>query len=225
MTPPPKYPRVPRFDGSPSVPSDDLVLSATDRAALIKADVVVEEKLDGMNVMLWFEAGVPRVGTRGGEKTSDRSGERGRLRAWASMQSDQLAVQLHDRFAVYGEWLRRRHAVPYDRLPAQLVGFDILDRGTGEFVAIERRDMLLARLGIANPPARFRGVLGSAARLDELLGPSAFANAPAEGLVIRTVDGRSPRVAKYFDPVWQRIGSAPWAGENHLDVTVARARG
>lgn len=225
MTPPPKYPRVPRFEGSPSEPSDDLVLSATDRATLIRAEVVVEEKLDGMNVMLWFEAGVPRVGTRGGEDTNDRSGERGRIRAWASMHRDQLAPDLHEQFAVYGEWLRRRHAVPYDRLPAQLVGFDILDRRAGEFIRIDRRDMLLARLGIANPPARFRGVLGSTARLNKLLGPSAFASAPAEGLVIRTVDGRSPRVAKYFDPAWQGIGSAPWAGENHLDLSVARARG
>lgn len=186
---------------------------------------MVEEKLDGMNVMLWCEAGVVRVGTRGGEDTSDRSGERGRLRAWASMQSDQRAVQLHDRFVVYGEWLRRGHAVPYDRLPAELIAFDVLDRETGEFIGMDRRDMLFALLDIAKPPARFRGVLGSAAKLHELLGPSAFANALAEGLVIRTIDGRSPRLTKYFDPKWQEIGSAPWAGENHLDSTTARARG
>jgi RNA ligase len=201
------------------VSADDVVLSAADGAALLKAEVVVEEKLDGMNVMLWFHAGAPRVGTRGGEHTSDRSGERGRIRAWASMRSDSLAVCLHDRFVVYGEWLRRRHAVPYDRLPGQLIGFDILDRRTGDFIGMDRRDTLLAELGIANPPARFRGSLGSTATLHKLLGPSAFADAQAEGLVIRTVDGRPPRVAKYLDPAWHGIGSTPWAGENHLDTS------
>lgn len=204
--------------------ADDVVLSAADRAALLEAEVVVEEKLDGMNVMLWSEAGAPRVGSRGGELTSNRSGERGRLRAWAGMRADSLAVCLHDRFVVYGEWLRRRHAVPYEHLPGQLIGFDILDRRTGEFIGMDRRDTLLAELGIANPPARFRGVLGSTVELDKLLGPSAFAKARAEGLVIRTVDGRSPRVAKHLDPAWHGIGSAPWAGENHLDFAAPRAR-
>lgn len=216
MTPPPKYPRVPRFvDASRPESSDDLVLAASARAALLDAEVVVEEKLDGMNVMVWLEQGSPRVGTRGGGETSDRSGERGRLRAWASVHSDQLAMLRH-RFVVYGEWLRRRHVVPYERLPAQLIGFDVLDREAGQFLAVERRDALLSRLGIPAPPLRFRGVLGSDAELDKLLGPSAFANSPAEGLVIRTVDGGWPRVAKYFDPRWDGIGSAPWVGENHL---------
>lgn len=42
------------------------MLATDQRAALLRAEVVVEEKLDGMNVMLWIEAGAPRVGTRGG---------------------------------------------------------------------------------------------------------------------------------------------------------------
>lgn len=225
MSPPPKYPRVPRFDGTGSIPSDDLVLSATDRAVLINADVLVEEKLDGMNVVLWCEGGTPQVGTRGGEDTRDRSGERGRLRIWANMRSNHLATGLHDRLVLYGEWLRRRHGVPYDRLPAELIGFDILDRETGEFIGMQQRDALLRRIGIAKPPTRFRGVLGSAAKLHGLLGPSAFGDERAEGLVIRTVDGHSPRLAKYFDPKWQGIGSAPWAGENQLVSTTPWAPG
>lgn len=225
MSLPLKYPRVPRFGGLETMPSDDLVLTLADRAALIKAEVVVEEKLDGMNVMLWVETGVPQVGTRGGVNTRDRSGERGRLRSWARMHSDQLAAGLHDGAVLYGEWLRRRHAVPYDRLPAELIGFDILDEHTGEFLGTDQRDVLLARLGIAGPPKRFRGVLGSAAKLDQLLGPSAFANALAEGLVIRTVDGRPPRVAKYLDPEWRGIGSTPWAGDNQVVSTAALAPG
>jgi hypothetical protein len=120
--------------------------------------------------------------------------------------------------------LRRRHAVPYDRLPAEFIAFDILDRETDEFVGIDRRDVLLARIDVASPPTRFRGVLGSAETLERLLGPSAFAHARAEGLVIRTADGRAPRIAKYLDPSWHGIGSAPWAGENGLSHATASTR-
>jgi hypothetical protein len=212
----PKYPRIPYVYSSPAVSGEDRVLATAERDRLLSADVLVEEKLDGMNVMLWVEDGAPRVGTRGGADTVDRSGERGRLRAWAAGRADQLADCLGDRFVVYGEWLRARHVVAYDRLPAYLVGFDVLDRTAGDFLETARRDVLLSGLGIPRPPTRFRGVLGSRDSLDAILGRSAFADVPAEGLVIRNLDGGPPRLAKHVDPSWHAAGETPWAGENHL---------
>lgn len=218
MSAPPKYPRVPHVAPSPAATADDVVLDATQRSALLSAQVVVEEKLDGMNVVVWVEGGVPRVGTRGGADTSDRSGERGRLRRWAAMRADELGAGLGSEFAIYGEWLRRRHAVPYLRLPAELVAFDVLDRTTQRLLSLGERDLLLAKLGLPKPPERFRGVLGALDRLDSLLGASAFADARAEGLVIRTVDGGQPQIAKHIDPAWPQIGEAAWGGDNRLAV-------
>jgi len=111
MSVPPKYPRVPHVAPSPAATADDVVLSAAQRSALLSLEVVVEEKLDGMNVVVWIDGGIPRVGTRGGADTSDPSGERGRLRRWASMHADELAGGLGSDL-LYGEWLRRRHVVP-----------------------------------------------------------------------------------------------------------------
>ncbi len=222
MTAPPKYPRVAHVALSPAATSDDLVLTPDKRAALMAADVVVEEELDGMNVMIWLEYGIPCVGTRGGAATSDRSGERGRVRAWASAHGDLLAAGLGDRRVLYAEWLRRRHRVPYDRLPSPLVGFDVLDCRSGRFLDVDARDGVLRAIDVAGPPVRFRGRLRAVDGLSELLGPSAFADGPAEGLVIRTVDGREPRIAKLVDPAWTGIGSAPWAGENQLAPVTVR---
>jgi hypothetical protein len=218
MSVPPKYPRVPHVAPSPAATSDDVVLSAVQRSALLSAEVVLEEKLDGMNVVVWIDGGIPRVGTRGGADTSDRSGERGRLRQWASMHADELTAGLGSDLVLYGEWLRRRHAVAYLRLPAELVAVDILDRSTHRFHGIDDRARLLARIGVPGPPERFRGALTSLERLDSLFGRSAFADVRAEGLVIRTVDGSDPRIAKHVDPAWARIGEAPWVGENRLAV-------
>jgi len=218
MSVPPKYPRVPHVAPSPAATADDVVLSAAQRSALLSLEVVVEEKLDGMNVVVWVEGGVPRVGTRGGADTSDRSGERGRLRRWASMHADELKTGLGSDFVFYGEWLRRRHAVAYSRLPAELIAFDVFDRSAQCFLGVVDRDRVLAGIGVPGPPERFRGTLTSLGRLDSLLGRSAFADAPAEGLVIRTADGGEPRIAKHVAPVWSQIGETAWAGENRLAV-------
>jgi len=222
MTAPAIYPRVPHLAPSPAVTADDAVLSPDQREKVLRAEVVVEEKLDGMNLMLWIDGGAPQVGTRGGADTSDRSGERGRVRSWASMHADELVAGLGDGYVLYGEWLRRRHAVPYERLPAELVGLDVFDRSDGDFLNIHARDALLERMGVARPPLRFRGTLTSLDRLEQLFGPSAFADSKAEGLVIRTVDGTDPRIAKHIDPSWRHAGSAPWSGANLL-ATRARA--
>lgn len=221
MSVPPKYPRVPHIDATSATGPDDRVLSENDRVALLTAEVVVEEKLDGMNVMLWIEGGTPRIGTRGGEDTSDRSGERGRVRAWVGTHADVLANGLDEQLVIYAEWLRRRHRIAYDELPSELVGLDILDRRAGAFLPVDERNERLAALGLARPPARFRGVLGSIAALQRTLGRSAFGRTRAEGVVLRRVDGLPPRAAKYVDPVWRDIGSAPWEGENRLSAVTS----
>lgn len=216
MKAPPKYPRVPHFAPSVAATDDDVVLAASGRDELLEVEVVVEEKLDGMNVMAWVQDGIPLVGTRGGAETSDRSGERGRLKAWAAIHADALAQALGDRYALYGEWLRRRHGVAYERLPAELVGLDVYDLRDEVFLGVDDRDAVLARLGVPGPPRLFRGTLGSPERLAAMFGASAFADDRAEGVVVRAVSGDPRRVAKLVDPAWQGIGALPWEGENRL---------
>lgn len=214
MIDPPPYPRVPHVSASSAATSDDRLLAPRELDALLGTEVVVEEKLDGMGIMLWLSGQVVDVGTRGGAGTVDRSGERGRIRAWAARHSDLIGSVLGETRTLYGEWLRRHHAVTYDRLPSVFVGFDVLDRSSGAFLVPADRDVLLAEMGVCAPPVCFRGILGSLDHLFALLGKSAYGTDQAEGLVVRTADGADPRVAKFVDPRWQGIGTFPWAGEN-----------
>lgn len=105
---------------------------------------------------------------------------------------------------------------PTARLPSELVGIDVIDLQTHRFLAVDERDSMLRTMSIEHPPRRFRGRPQTLAELDWLFGRSAFTSARAEGLIIRTADGRSPRVAKHVDPSWGKIGEAPWAGTNRL---------
>ncbi len=214
--PPPKYPRIPHFASSTATTPDDIALSAVARSELLKTEVCVEEKLDGMNVALWIEDGIPHVATRGGSESSDRSGERGRVRAWASAHADALAAGLDEQRVLYAEWLRRRHGVAYEQLPGHLIGIDVLDRPSSCFVDVDERDAVLLKMGIPGPPVLYRGVLGSAKLLETLFGRSAFADERAEGLIIRALQGESRRIAKLVDPAWSSVGSMPWNGENQI---------
>jgi hypothetical protein len=219
---PPKYPRVPHLAGSVGANADDVALSQRESEALLSRPLVVEEKLDGANVALWVDAGVPRVATRGGADAADRAGILGPVRAWVMERADALREVLGEHHAVYAEWLLRRHAVPYTRLPAPFIGIDVLDLRTAEFAPPTERDRILGLAGLHAAPCLFRGRLGSGAHPRSLHGRSRFGDEPAEGLVVRATE--PPRViAKLLDPRWAGAGAAPWSPDPRSNVVTPQA--
>lgn len=218
----PKYPRIPHLGPASGVSADDLVLDAPIRERLLDVPVAVEEKLDGANVAIWFESGAPAVATRGGVDTVDRGGRRGRLKAWAAGNADALRHALGERLVLYGEWLLRRHGVPYERLPGPLVGIDIYDRDGDSFLDLARRDGVLRTASVPAPPRRFEGRLGSLDTAIGLLGTSAFGAARAEGIVLRASSPEDGRLlAKVIDPSWARISDAAWSATPVSNVVVS----
>lgn len=222
MTTPPKFPRVAHLARGAGVDRGDLVLDDEDRERLLGVPVVVEEKLDGANVVVWIDDGVPRVATRGGADAIDRGGQRGRLRSWATSRGDELRAALGERYALYGEWLLRRHTVRYDRLPGPFVGLDVLDRWFGRFLRLHERDAVLAVADVPAPPRRFEGTLGSLAAAERLLGSSGFGSTSAEGVIIRSArPGNGPRVAKLVDPVWTQRADVEWSTSQEENIIVS----
>ncbi len=208
----PKYPRVPHVSGDSNATSDDVVWDAGAGDPLAGVELVVEEKLDGANVSVWFDDGVPSVGMRGGADTADRGGLRGRVRAWAAEHADRLRHVLGDELVLYGEWLLARHSVAYDALPGPLVGIDVLDRRDGSFLDTAARDAILHAAAVPLPPRVFAGQAASLAAVTELVGRSAFGASRAEGLIIRPLHPSPgvPRVTKFVDPAWRRRTDEQW---------------
>lgn len=222
MGPPPKYPRIPHLAPIAGMDRDDLVLDDRGRDDLIAHPAVVEEKLDGANISIWIEDSVPLIATRGGPNTSDRGGQRGRARAWAAEHADQLRAALGDRYAVYAEWLLRRHRVRYDRLTAPLVGIDVFDGETRQFLPLGERDAVLARAGLEVPPVLFIGALGSVVHADSLIGTTAYGSDRAEGIVIRasTPHAGVPRMAKLVRSDWQPRADVEWEAGAESNVVI-----
>jgi len=208
VTPPP-YLRVPHL-----VPGrgtrDDLVLQPEQVVTLLAREVVVEEKLDGANVVVWCEGHRVECALRAGPGAADRAGQLGPLKAWAAERTHVIRRLLADDLALYGEWLYLTHTVAYDRLPSYFVGLDLRHQD-GSFLTVDDRTAACEAAGVAVPPELWRGTAHDLGDIEGLLGMSRYGSTAAEGIVVRTVDGSEPRVVKLLRPQFQRLADDAWA--------------
>lgn len=211
---PPSFPRIPRLVGDGDV-GDDRVAEPEVVRKLLSEPVVVEEKLDGMNVCVWRdEHGWPQVAGRSGKTHGDRGGQLGRVKTWLGEHAEAIAKVIDEGGALYGEWLRRVHSVEYDALPDWLVVLDLWTRAGG-FVSVAERDRRCSEVGLATPPIVFVGRLGSLSALERLHGVSRFGSGPAEGLVVRLErGGRLIERTKWLAPGYVSKPDELWAEDS-----------
>jgi hypothetical protein len=188
---------------------DDLVLGAGEVRRLFAEPVIVEEKLDGANVRVWWEDGWFRCSLRSGEGGLDRAGQLGPLRAWLGDRVDQLAHLLAGDRVLFAEWLLLEHSIHYSALPSYLVGLDVWEPVRG-WVDVESRDGLLAVAEIPAPPEVFRGVVGGIERLEAMVGDSPTGGSMMEGVVVRRLGTGEPRLAKLVSDGFRQIDDSEW---------------
>jgi hypothetical protein len=170
-----KYPRTPHLEGSRLQPGDE-DLDAVPFARLAGRYLVIEEKLDGANAGLRFDAdGRLWLQSRGHFLTG---GEREKhfhlFKQWAHAHSDAFRSVLGSRYLLFGEWLYAKHTIFYDRLPHYFLEFDVLDTATGDFLSTERRRTLLAGLPLVSVPVLRMGRIQSLDELTASVGPSLY---------------------------------------------------
>jgi hypothetical protein len=170
-----KYPRTRHIGGS-RLQVGDHDLDAIPFSALAGRHLVVEEKLDGANAGLSFDAdGRPRLQSRGHFLTGGPRERRfGPLKAWAATVAPLLWPRLGTRYVMYGEWLYAKHTVFYDALPHYFCEFDVLDTREGVFLSTPRRRELLAGTPVVSVPVLRAGPLSGLDELTALVGRSAY---------------------------------------------------
>jgi hypothetical protein len=153
-----KYPRTPHLDGSRVQPGDE-DLAVVGAADLERLPLVIEEKLDGSNCGIGFDADETLVLQSRGHVLAGgpREQQFDLLKRWASSHRESLWKILGSRYLMYGEWLYARHTVFYDDLPHYFLEFDMLDRETGMFLSTDRRHALLAGSPVHSVPVLARG--------------------------------------------------------------------
>ena len=208
MTDPPPYPRIAHLVAGRGT-TDDRVLAIAHLRELMAKDVVVEEKLDGANVVLWMTNHRIECSLRSGLDAMDRAGQLGPLRAWVAERTSFLRDLLADGFILYAEWLYLTHTVHYTSLPGYLIALD-LRLPNGAFLKPDMRTAACYAAKLPVPPEIWRGVPGEVATLDGLLGQSRWSHEAAEGIIIRTVNGTEPRIAKLLRPGFHPLKDGDW---------------
>ncbi|MFH2123421.1 MAG: RNA ligase family protein [Pseudomonadota bacterium] len=183
-----RFPHIPHIvwlgEGSPR---DDKVLSPTEAEALLVAEVVVEEKLDGANLGISVNSdGMLHLQNRGQYLAEPFSGQFKKLTAWLTPRADDLISMLGGNLIIFGEWCAARHSVDYDRLPDYFMVFDVYDRPAMRFWSTSRRNELAALLNLPVVPDLFRGKTTLAALQSRVMAEaSLFRTGTLEGVVIR----------------------------------------
>ncbi|HTU19695.1 MAG TPA: RNA ligase family protein [Gemmataceae bacterium] len=175
MFPMRKYPRTPHLEGSRLQPGDE-DLDAVPFARIAGRILVVEEKCDGANCGLRFDAdGRLWLQSRGHFLTG---GEREKpfhlFKQWAHTHAAALRPVLSSRYLLFGEWLYAKHTIFYDQLPNYFLEFDVLDTATGDFLSTQRRRALLTGLPIVSVPVLWTGPIHRLEELTALIGPSLY---------------------------------------------------
>lgn len=128
-TPPPllKYPRTRHLRGSRLQPGDE-DLQAAPFGEIEGRHLVVEEKLDGANSAVCFDAaGTLWLQSRGHYLVGGyRERHFDLLKTWAACHREALFAVLGEHHVMYGEWLYAKHTVFYDRLPHYFMELDFL---------------------------------------------------------------------------------------------------
>ena len=170
-----KYPRTPHIAGSRLQQGDeDLEIVPVER--LFGRHVVIEEKMDGANSGISFDAaGNLHLQSRGHYlQGGPREAQFALFKQWATTHQDLLHIALEDRYIAYGEWLYSKHTVFYDALPHYWMEFDIFDRHREAFLDTPSRAALLQGLPIVPVKVLWAGTMSRKTDLANLIGPSHF---------------------------------------------------
>ena len=191
---------------------DDKVLSETERDSFLRHELTIEEKVDGANLGISFDANAElRAQNRGTYLHLPGTGQWKKLEAWLAPRVELFFEHLSDRYILFGEWCYAQHSVFYDRLPDWFLGFDLYDKQNEHFLSAHRRDLLFQKLSIAQVPPIAQGCF-TVLELSKLLAHSKLSDQPAEGLYLRFDQGDwLAQRAKLVQPAFIQSVAQHWS--------------
>jgi hypothetical protein len=139
-------------------------------------DLVAEEKLDGSNSALSFDAaGRILLQSRGHYLTGGpRERHFSLFKTWGSVHGTRIHDVIGSRYVIYGEWLHAKHTIFYDALSHYWMEFDVFDRHKGIFLSTNARRRLLRGLPIVPVPVLHNAEIKSLKQMHALLRPTLF---------------------------------------------------
>lgn len=213
-----RFPTTPHFEWLSNSPlRDDKVLEVIERDTFFGGTVTFEEKVDGANVGIsWDENGKLQLQNRGSYicSKSNAHPQFERLWPWVYERYHFFEQFLGTHQIIFGEWCAYKHSVYYTQLPDWFLGFDVYDKSKEKFFSVQRRDDFFSQLNIYSVKklnvCKFIGNVRRAVMETK----SAYANAPIEGIYIRSDEGPwLAKRAKVVRPDFVQSISSHWKNE------------
>ncbi len=191
---------------------DDKVLSQSEQNDFLQHELVIEEKVDGANMGISFDAeGNICTQNRGAYLHLPGMGQWKKLTDWLTPRTNALFEHLVDRYILFGEWCYAQHSVYYNRLPDWFLGFDIYDKKTARFFSCIHRDQFFRTIGISQVPIIDRGNF-TFARLVKMISQSQLGDQLSEGLYLRYDQGNwLSKRAKLVQPAFFQSIEQHWS--------------
>ena len=181
-----KFPTTPHLLWLGTTPARaDKVLARDEAESFLRQPVIVEEKVDGANLGISFDAhGNLLAQNRGSVLQRGIKDQFAPLWAWLSERETRLFDALENRLILFGEWCYARHSIHYTRLPDYFLAFDVFDRREQHFLSSVRRDEVCDELKLATVPKVGAGFF-SLVEIPRLIGQSSLYDGPMEGVYLR----------------------------------------
>ncbi len=149
--------------------------------------LVYQEKLDGFNVSIAFDA-AGNLSIKHLGKPLVAGGRAFAIKKWAKSKEAMLLNYLGDGFALLGEWMRERQDVFYDNLPSPFIACDVYDKQNDAYLCAERLDQLCSVTDIQTVPTIMTGVFGIGDVVRWATAASSFGREQREGVYVRFED-------------------------------------
>ncbi len=225
-----KFPHTPHLlwlgEGAPR---EDKLLATGEAREFLSGTVIVEEKVDGANLGLSVGPdGRVRAQSRGNYLAPGRChAQWNPLWPWLAQHEEALAKALGSERMLFGEWAYALHTIAYNRLPAWFLAFDVYEPRNDRFWSVEKRNVLVQKLGLHTVPEVFCGHL-ALNQVAGFIGPSHLGAPRMEGLYLRREkDGYLRQRVKVVGAEFKQQIEAHWTRRalvaNRLRATPAEA--
>lgn len=136
--------------------------------------LVVEEKVDGSGVSIYFDSTSLKLYHRG-TKITGAGGEFRPLYDWAVRHLEDLYWILGERYVMFGEWMAKKHHIFYDQLPHFFLESDVYDQEKGIWLSTKAREALFREHEfIRHVPVLDLGKFNKLSDLTALIGRSRY---------------------------------------------------
>lgn len=201
----PKYNRTYHLPWSPGATNDDKI--AKDIGSLLNTKIVITEKIDGSNVSLENNNCYARTHSAAPSHLSFDN--------FKAMHAN-IKHLIPENIQIFGEWCYALHSIPYDKLPAYFLLFNIRDLShEGYWYSWSELEEWAKKLGVYTVPLLFKGIIKNEAELREII--QSLTKQPSElgtireGVVIRVED-------TFLDKNFSK-NVMKWVRKNHVQTS------